>query len=217
MNKFGFDKVADEFDEHINLSIRGYDNLYKDVVDVIDFFVVDDTNFVDIGSSTGKLISDVKKKHNRVNYIGIESESGFEKYPVYENITLIKDVIDYKFTNCSVVTSIFTMQFVPINKRLDILKSVYEGLLPGGVFIISEKVEMKSPFTGIFQDILINNKRPHFKDSDILDKNYSLRKIMRCLSIEENLSLLNLAGFSNIQQFWQNNRFVGFVCRKDIL
>lgn len=216
MKHFSFDKVSDEFDEHINLSINGYSNMYSELLNLLDYFVVDNTNVVDIGSSSGRLLSDIKNKY-KVNTIGIEPVESFISYDNYKNVdVVVNDAIGYEFNNCSVITSIFTMQFIPIHKRLDILKNVYNGLNYGGIFVMCEKVEMTEYFNGVFQDILVNNKRSNFKDSDILDKNISLRNIMRCISVDEHIKLLNMAGFKHIDRFWQNNRFVGFVCRKGL-
>ena len=34
----------------------------------------------------------------------------------------------------------FTLQFIPLGERKQLIKEIYEALLPGGVLILSEKV-----------------------------------------------------------------------------
>ena len=50
-----------------------------------------------------------------------------------------KDVRGYKFENCSLVTSIFTLQFMPRKDRFDVLQNIYNGLNHGGAFLSSQQ------------------------------------------------------------------------------
>ena len=43
---FSFTNYAEEFDEHINQSIRGYSNLRDDIVSISRYFIEDDTNVI---------------------------------------------------------------------------------------------------------------------------------------------------------------------------
>ena len=49
------------------------------------------------------------------------------------------DIRNYKFENCSLVTSIFTLQFMPPRHRQEVLHKIYEGLNTGGAFVFAEK------------------------------------------------------------------------------
>ena len=42
--------------------------------------------------------------------------------------------------NCSLATSIFSLQFMPKTHRQQIIDHIYEGLVKGGAFIFSEKI-----------------------------------------------------------------------------
>ncbi len=53
MTKFTFAQREEGFDNHIEHSIRGYTNLWNDVLKYSEYFVEDHTNVVDIGCSTG--------------------------------------------------------------------------------------------------------------------------------------------------------------------
>ena len=47
--KFTFAQSKEGFDKHIDKSIRGYGDLWHDVVQIGKYFIEDDTNVVDIG------------------------------------------------------------------------------------------------------------------------------------------------------------------------
>ena len=57
VGKFTFATREEGFDQHIEQSIRGYSNLWNDVLQLSRYFVEDHTNVVDIGCSTGKLLT----------------------------------------------------------------------------------------------------------------------------------------------------------------
>ena len=58
------------------------------------------------------------------------------------------------------------------------------------------------------------NKQKTFSAKEILDKEYDLRRIMNSLNSNQNLALLDSAGFKNIETFFQSLNFKGYICRK---
>lgn len=56
MTKFTFAQREEGFDTHIEKSIRGYSNLWNDVLKISEYFVEDNSRVVDIGCSSGKLL-----------------------------------------------------------------------------------------------------------------------------------------------------------------
>ena len=154
---FTFAHREEGFDEHIEHSIRGYSNLLDDVVNLSKYFVEPDTKVVDVGCSTGKVTKKMIESHldiniNDVIYEGVELAKGFEKplenrrkelskeYPE-SNVNFINDDVRfYEFKNCSLVTSIFTLQFMPMKDRSKLISQIYEGLNVGGGFIFAEKL-----------------------------------------------------------------------------
>ena len=144
MADFTFAHREEGFDEHIDWSIRGYSNLLGDVISFSRYFVENDTNVVDLGCSTGKtterMLTHNKDHCKDANYIGVEIAEGFfdnldirkvqlkDKEP-WANVNFIKgDVRDYEFKNCSLVTSIFTLQFMPKKDRETVIAKIYNGL-----------------------------------------------------------------------------------------
>ena len=65
MTKFTFAQSPEGFDNHIENSVRGYTNLWHDILAMSKYFAEDDTYIVDLGCSSGKLLKNmiVKRKH----------------------------------------------------------------------------------------------------------------------------------------------------------
>ncbi len=143
MVDFTFAHREEGFDDHIEHSIRGYSYLLEDVVNLSRYFVEDGTNVVDIGCSTGKLtnlIMDTNTHAPNANYVGIEIATGFTKDLEKRTKSIRKnhpksslnfltefDVRDYEFDNCSLITSLFTLQFMPLRDRRRLLYTPSSG------------------------------------------------------------------------------------------
>jgi tRNA (cmo5U34)-methyltransferase len=231
-NDFTFAHREEGFDNHIEMSIRGYNNLHDDVVNLSRYFVENETWVVDIGSSTGKTIAAMAEQNHsfapRASYIGIECAPGFhknmkdrvdhlkKKFPeanFYFEETDVRDF--YQFENSSLVTSLFTLQFMPIKDRKSVIEGVYNGLNKGGAFIFAEKIVAND---AKIQDMLTFNyydhKRKSFSEKDIMDKERTLRNMLKPNSWEDNVAMLKSVGFNSVQTFWQNHLFVGAIALK---
>jgi len=222
MNDFTFAYVDGGFDKHIQQSIRNYDQLLQDVVDFSRYFVENHTNIVDIGCSTGKLTDMLYKSNkdhcDKGNYIGIEIAKGFQKdLAKHKNYNFIHtDVRDFVFENCSLITSLFTLQFMSKKDRMKVLESVYNGLNTGGAFIFAEKIMCRSSY---IQDMLTFNyydyKGKSFSSEEIIKKEQQLRSMLKPNTWNEiKLSLTN-AGFSTYERIWQNHMFIGVIAVKN--
>ena len=230
MADFTFAHREEGFDEHIENSIRGYSNLMEDVISLSRYFVEDNTNIVDIGCSTGKntkAMMEYNKDHSsKAKYIGVEIADGFEQdlkdrskelnNAGLTNVEFImKDIRKYEFNNCNLVTSIFTLQFMPKKDRKFVISSIYAGLNDGGAFIFAEKTICES---ALVQDMITFNyydyKRKAFDTEDIMDKERTLRNIMKPLTWKQLEHMVSYAGFTTVQPFWRNHSFVGAIALK---
>jgi tRNA (cmo5U34)-methyltransferase len=222
--KFTFATREEGFDTHIDTSIRGYQDLWQDVVDISQYFVENQTTVVDIGCSTGKMLKSMIGQNTfapEAEYEGIEIEENFwGEYESdernYDRLRYHKgNVLDYWFTNCSYVTSIFTLQFMSHKDRQEVIKNVYEGLNPGGAFVFAEKtmpenVRIHEIRTFTYYDF----KRRTFTTDDIMDKERQLRHMTKPSTRHELVNMCERAGFEAVDTFWQNHAFTGFIALK---
>ena len=228
MADFTFAHREEGFDEHIEKSIRGYSQLMDDVISLSRYFVENETNVVDIGCSTGKMtkaLIDYNLDHaETASYIGLEIADGFDEdlkkrqkeLKWYEYVKFEKlDARTYEYKNCSLITSIFTLQFMPKYDRKELLKNIYNGLNCGGAYIFAEKTICEN---ALVQDMITFNyydyKRKSFTTEDIMDKERTLRHMMKPNTWKEIEEMLTEAGFSVIQPFWRNHAFVGALAVK---
>ena len=226
MPKFTFATEEEGFDSHIEKSIRGYLDLYSDVLKFSQYFVEDGTTVIDIGCSTGKMLRAMKEQNQTFApdcmYKGIELEEDF--FPFLnddENLSFVKgDVRSFDWqtsaNNCSMVVSLFTLQFIPKKDRQVIVDQIYGALQKGGSFIFSEKclsgtAQLEEMMTFSYYDW----KRRYFEPEDILNKEQKLRHMMKPLRVSELFAMLEQAGFKEYQTFWRNFNFVGIIALKD--
>ena len=231
MNDFTFAHREEGFDNHIDMSIRGYGNLHDDIVAMSRYFVDNESSVYDIGSSTGKTILAMADQNYsfapKCHYIGVEIADGFEeamndrvvevegKYPDTIVSYLKDDIREVEIHNASLVTSIFTLQFMPRNARAEVIDRIYEGLNEGGAFIFGEKTvatdaRTQDMMTFMFYDY----KRKSFSESDIMTKEVTLRNMLKPNTWDELQDMIYSAGFRTVQPFWQNHLFVGAIAIK---
>ena len=222
--KFTFATREEGFDTHIDTSIRGYNDLWQDVVDISQYFVENGTTVVDIGCSTGKMLKSMIAQNTfapNAYYDGVEIEEEFynlyaEDEKNFHNLTYFRgDVHDYNFGNCSYVTSIFSLQFMPHRDRKEVIRKVYDGLNPGGAFVFAEKtmpenVRIHEIRTFTYYDF----KRKTFTTDDIMDKEKQLRHMTKPSTRAELVEMCRWAGFEAIDTFWQNHAFTAFIALK---
>ena len=128
------------------------------------------------------------------------------------NLNLLKSFV---LEDACIIYSIFTLQFLPVYRRLAVLENIYNGLLDGGALIFAEKVYSEnSKIQDIFTFLYYDFKKESFTEQEILIKEFSLRNQMKPLTMQENIELLNKAGFKIIEIFFQQFNFIGWLCIK---
>lgn len=217
MKEFSFNTIKD-FDEHIEMSIPNYTHIYDLIKSISTFYIRKETNVYDLGCSTGLLIRNlsIENKISDVEFIGYEiSENMRPEKPVYGYHWVKQDLTkDIRLTNTNLVFSIFTLQFLSIEDRVNLIKNVYNSLNKGGAFIVCEKIIMAD---GELQDIFTfsyyDYKEKSFSQDQILSKQKDLRCIMRPLTSKQNIKIFKQAGF-NVNTFFQSLQFMGYILRK---
>lgn len=194
---------------HINKSIPNYDVLINTIKSISEYFFVENTNVYDLGCSTGTLLKSLNTNCNKIGYdiaSLLPKEEGF--YPVNLNES-------FEINNACLVYSIFTMQFLNPNKRLNYLQQIYNGLNSGAALIICEKIYQEN---GKIQEIMAfshyDYKLQHFTSEEIIKKERDLRFIMKPYSDNMLYSTLESVGFKNISSFWQSFNFKGLIALK---
>lgn len=218
--------VVPVFDKHVRDHVPMYEEFHRLITDISGWFIDNETSVYDIGTSLGEVIKNLKNvyKHKNVKYFGVdasaemvnEAKSRFLNEPdVFIELT---DVTSNQFeiTNASLVTSVLSMMFIKKRYRQDVVNKIHNGLNDGGAFVLVEKVVGNNAnFDSIFVDLYHEFKlRNGLTEKQVIEKSRSIRGVLRPNTFDENIKMLNDAGFENIDTFFKWNNFAGIVAIK---
>ena len=223
--------VADCFENMLSRSIPQYDIMRSSISDLVaDVIhskpVKESFQILDIGCSDGLMIQALMSKFesNRGHFTGVDvSEPMLEKAKERFKDNARVHILNHDVTKSvpagyfDVITSVLTLQFIPINYRQQIIQQIYERLSPvHGCFIFVEKVLGSSAY---LDELFIKNyyayKEAHgYSKEDIERKRLSLEGVLVPVTSDWNVDLLKQAGFRQIDVFWRWMNFVGYIAIK---
>lgn len=216
--------VVDVFEGHIAKSVPLYDEGHKLVVSLSDFFVGDSSVCYDVGSSTGILSHQLAMHHaskKSVRVVGVEKENDMvaKARVAYRAKNLEfhnSDVLEFDFEKSNFIVSYYTLQFIAIKHRQEVLSKIYQALEKGAAYVMFEKV---TALNSTFQDML-NTAHFDFKaqngysHSEILAKALSIKGVLVPNTTEKNMELLARAGFNEITPIMKYCNFEGYLAIK---
>lgn len=128
------------------------------------------------------------------------------------------DIRDVTITNASVVVLNYTLQFIPPAERVSLLAQIYEGLLPGGILVLSEKVVFEDAETQALMTALhLDFKRAHgYSELEISQKRSALENVLVPDSLPAHLDRLNKAGFATASVWYQSLNFASMLALKAV-
>jgi len=223
--KWEFDEaVTTVFDDMLERSIPQYKVMRDAVFDIACRHAQHNTAIIDLGCSRGEALAPLTQKFGVYNrYIGIEVSKPMLESCRTRFAGLIKaGMVDIREmdlrkefppVSASVILSVLTLQFTPINYRQNIIQKAYDALLPGGCLIVVEKVlGSGSKLDSMMVDLYTTMKRTNGYSTDDIDrKAMSLEGVLVPVTAAWNEQLLQLAGFKHIDCFWRWMNFAGWV------
>jgi len=126
------------------------------------------------------------------------------------------DVQDVVITNASVVVLNFTLQFIPRELRDRVISGIYEGLLPGGVMVLSEKVTFEDPHLDELNIELHHQfKRANgYSELEVARKRSALETILLPETLNRHRQRIASAGFSSCDVWFQCFNFASLIALK---
>ncbi len=227
--KWTFDEsVTEVFDDMLSRSIPQYEVMRGACFDVACAFVKHDTTVIDMGCSRGEAMATLVDKFGaHCRFVGLEvSKPMIEAARARFRGLIACSVVDirewdlrrkeYPFRGVSLTQSVLTLQFTPIEYRQRIVRNVYNSIMPGGAFILVEKVLgssadiddlMVSTYYGLKSD-------NGYSDEQIQRKRLSLEGVLVPMTADWNVQLLRSAGFSQVDCFWRWMNFAAWIAVK---
>lgn len=126
------------------------------------------------------------------------------------------DIRELNIENSSVVTLNYTLQFIPVEDRDNLIKKIYNGLNPGGALILSEKIFANcAKEQTIIEELHRAFKQANgYSDLEISQKRTALENVLIPEDFNGHKERLLNAGFSNVIHWFQCMNFHSILAIK---
>ncbi|MCC5880432.1 MAG: carboxy-S-adenosyl-L-methionine synthase CmoA [Idiomarina sp.] len=218
---FTFDeRVADVFPDMINRSVPGYASMIHGIGRLTQRFAQANTRLYDLGCSLGAATLAMKQNNPAKDclIIGIDnSKAMVERCQNHVNAfrgdtpvdIRLADIVTTEYQPASVIVLNFTLQFIPPQQRENLLQRLYHALVPGGILILSEKVQEPDNFSNdLLVDLHHEFKRDNgYSELEISQKRAAIENVMRLNSLDEHMQRLHAVGFTHVQNWFRYYNF----------
>lgn len=229
LGAFQFDEsVVSVFPDMIQRSVPGYQTILAGIGELTQQFAQPNTQLYDLGCSLGAVSLTMRRKlpYSDCKIIGVDtSQPMIERAQSYvaafhSEIPVElrrEDMLHTPIENASVVVMNFTLQFIEPKKRQQILNKIYQGLNPGGILILSEKIHFEDPtIQSAIESMHLQFKRANgYSELEISQKRASLENVLISDSEATHLQRLQKAGFSSAAIWFQAYNFASFLAIKN--
>ena len=123
---------------------------------------------------------------------------------------------DVAIEQASVVVLNFTLQFIPLAIRDEVIRRIYAGLRPGGIMVLSEKVTFEDPHLDELNIELHHEfKRANgYSELEIAQKRAAIENVLLPETLACHKQRIAEAGFSSCDVWFQCFNFASLVALK---
>lgn len=230
VDSFSFDQqVVQVFPDMIKRSVPGYEKIISSIEMITQRCAQENSTLYDLGCSLGAATLSMRRGlvgKTGCKIISVDNSSAMvasckQHIQAYKSdipvSVLQDDICNIKIENASVVVLNFTLQFLTPDKRLDLLTNIYQGLLPGGVLVLSEKFIFEDTTSHqLLIDLHLDFKRSQgYSELEISQKRSSLDNVLISDTVEQHKQRLQQAGFQHNELWYQCFNFGSMLSIKD--
>ncbi len=228
---FRFDaSVAAVFPDMLRRSIPGYTASLEAIGSLAARYVKDGTNCYDLGCSLGAAtlamrqgirardcrivaIDNAEAMIARCAEVLAQDDAATATTPIE---LLLGDIQDAEIRNASMVVMNYTLQFLPIEDRERMLQTICDGLNPGGLLLLSEKVVDEDPhMEALLVELHHEHKRRNaYSELEISRKRAALENVLVPESVAAHRERLTRVGFAHSAVWLRYFNFVSIVAIK---
>ena len=227
-SKFEFNgEVAEVFDDMLERSVPLYRECQNLTVNLCNRLATPDKCIYDLGCSTGSLLLLLAESISttpKVRLIGVDNSEAMiikaqKKLSDSPNhVEFIEANLDNTFSfdsSCTIIMN-YTLQFIPLENRTPLLKKIYKSLMPGGGFILNEKVLSEDELLNeTFIEMHHDFKKGHgYSKMEISKKRDALENVLVPIKLSKTMTLVREAGFTAVELFFKWNNFAGLIALK---
>lgn len=222
--RWAFDaEVTAAFDDMLARSIPQYPVMRELVTELAVSHALPGSAVVDLGCSRGEALAPiVERVRNRgCSFIGVEVSEPMvaaakERFVGRNDVWIERLDLRHEYPSrvpASVTLAVLTMQFVPLEHRLRVMRDAFRNTIPGGVVILVEKVlggtaDLDREFVRQYLDL----KRAHgYSEEQIQRKRMALEGVLVPVTAAWNEDMLRRSGFTEVDCFWRWLNFAGWV------
>lgn len=228
IDQFSFDQqVVDVFPDMIKRSVPGYGTIIQMIGTLTERYACASSKLYDLGCSLGAATLAMRHNIHAANctIVAIDNSEAMLKRckqvlsadSMDVPIEFIQnDIQSVVIRNASMVVLNFTLQFVPVNNRAQLLHNIYTGLNTGGVLILSEKVAFKdAPHQKLMTELHHNFKRANgYSELEISQKRAAIENILVPETLSCHTQRLREVGFKSVDVWFQCLNFASIIAIK---
>lgn len=225
---FVFDeRVAAVFEDMINRSVPGYATIVGMIGTLAQRYAQPDSLCYDLGCSLGAasfaMRQQIQAPGCRIRAIDT-SQAMLDRFgkvlaanPDGVPVELVcGDILDAEIANASVVVLNFTLQFIPLERRAQLIQRIHAGLRAGGMLILSEKIHFEdAALNQLFIDLHHRFKEQNgYTQTEISRKRAAIENVLVPETLRAHEQRIRDAGFASCAVWFQCFNFASMVAVK---
>jgi tRNA (cmo5U34)-methyltransferase len=228
VSRFAFDQqVVDVFPDMIKRSVPGYATIINMIGNLAGIYAKANTHCYDLGCSLGAATLAMRHgiRNTDCKIIAIDNSQAMIdrcQQLMAADTTDVKvelinsNIQEVDIQNASIVVLNFTLQFIAVDQRLELLTKIAQGLNKGGVLILSEKVIFEDqPHQDLMTDLHHNFKRANgYSDLEIAQKRSAIENYLVPETLDTHRQRLRQAGFASVDVWFQCFNFASIIAIK---
>ena len=229
---FRFDEtVASVFPDMLQRSIPGYAASLEAIGSLAARYVKDGTQCYDLGCSLGAATLAMRQgiRADGCRIVAIDNSEAMTercRQVVAEDATsnapattvdiIHGDITDAKISNASMVVLNYTLQFLTVDDRDALMQRICDGLIAGGLLLLSEKVLDENEH---MEELLFylhheHKRRNNYSALEISRKRAALENVLVPETVAAHRARLERAGFAHIAVWLRYFNFVSIIAIK---
>jgi tRNA (cmo5U34)-methyltransferase len=221
------DSVARVFPDMIKRSVPGYATIVSMTGLLAGKYAIAGSNLYDLGASLGASTLAMRQHilQPGCHIVSVDNSAAMlarcqsiidtDTHDTPVTLTCA-DVQDVAIGNASVVVLNFTLQFIPRELRDDVIERIYQGLLPGGIMVLSEKVTFEDPrLDAVNIELHHQFKRANgYSDLEVARKRAALETVLVPETLNQHRQRIARAGFNSCDVWFQCFNFASLIALK---